>query len=347
MSETMAAPGGGDSAASAPAPAPSPAPSSDFQASAGSGNAPEAGGDATTGDLTASASPAAAASAKFRFLNREWNDLSHAEQSIKAQIGRIPETQRQNAELTRKLAEASATIEALQRVAAGQRGGEAGQGAPQGRQDGGAAPQSLAEQLATDGTLKEIAEIANDPNYGIGHAMFVMAEAMEKAVNKRFESFRGDVVDPFIQKQTQAQHVARGFSATRELVTEGFPELDNDNHSPEAEEAQAHVLDFIRQIPPETFVQDPKRFLRLAVLDYRHANGTPVFAQPPGSSGSPSDLASRAAERAAGGASPLDGTGVPRPGNGKEGPVDRMRRENKIQTEMVTTAGGRKVFRLD
>ncbi len=344
MSSPISAALAGDSAApSAPAPSPA-AGNADGQASVGSGNAPGVGGDAEAGGQTAQATPPAVPASKYRFLDREWNDQAHAEGAIKSQIGRVSSVQHENAELKRQATALQAELEALRGALVSRQIPGAGQGAPQGRQAPDAAPQSLADTLAKDGTLEFVSKIAQDPELGMGHAMYAMAQAIEKAMTERDQRIEERFATSDQRQQTE-RFVAQGFSAAKRLAAEGFPELDDNNKNPEAVEAQQYILEFLRDIPPDRFAENPGKYLRMAALDYRYSHGTPVFAQAPGSSGSPSSLLAQAAEAATPAATPMTGTGVPRPGNGAESPMDRLRRENReANAKVVRTPAGRPLF---
>ena len=136
----------------------------------------------------------------------------------------------------------------------------------------------------------------------------------------------------------------RAMSVTRELAQE-FPELDPSNESEEAQAAQQEILGIVKAFPPEMLVTNPDFVLGMAVMAYREMYGAPTFAQPPGSSGSPSAFAAEAAEAASGGALPLDGSGVPRPGTGTNSPLERIRRENReLNSKVVRTPSGRPLF---
>ncbi len=104
------------------------------------------------------------------------------------------------------------------------------------------------------------------------------------------------------------------------------------------------ILSILQEIPADYLRANPERALRMAVLEYRERNGTPIFAQQPGTSGSPSVRAAMAAEAAAPGLNPLDGSGTPRPRQGgPETPADRIRRENREATVTLTSETGRRL----
>jgi hypothetical protein len=198
----------------------------------------------------------------------------------------------------------------------------------------------FADELAQSGELQLIQKIAEDPEMGLGHAMYAMAQAFDRRVQGQLEALKAEAIEPIVQRNEKAQAVSKVFGAARQLATAGYPELDDSNHSPEAEEAQAQILEVLKTFPPEFLVQNPDRALRMAVLEYREANGTPVFAQRPGTSGSPSVRAAMAAETP--GVTPLDGVGTPRPRpGGVETAADRIRRENREVSGELRTPSGR------
>lgn len=347
------APAGGDAAASSAPASPAAAGGDVSQASAGLGHAPETGGDATTGDQTAQGDPSAAAPSKFLFGGREWNDQKHAEDSFKAQLGRLPGVQRENETLKRQLAEAQATVEALQRVAVAPRTPGQGQRTPQGQDDGSAS--SFADRLVANKEIDFLASlISDDPQIrealgpGFAKAIYGMAQLWEQEMASRDSRIEQRFVAGDT-RQHQERTVAQGFSAIRKLAANGFPELDPDNHDPAAEEAQQAFLSELQAFPPGEIARDPEFYFEAIANRVRRHFGTPVFAKPPGSSGSPSELAAAAAEAAgnAGSPTPLDGPGVPRPRpGGRETPQDRMRRENREVTAARTefSPSGRPIF---
>jgi hypothetical protein len=207
----------------------------------------------------------------------------------------------------------------------------------------------FAKGLAESGELDVINQIANDPNMGIGHAMFRMAELFEKRLQEQTEGVREEVLGQFEQTQVRSQQeraVVHAIGQAKALAAD-YPELDENNHSDEAVTAQQGILEILKALPQgaEWLASDPGEALRYAAERYRRMNGTPIFAQPPGTSGSPSARAAQAAEAAAGASAavPLDGTGVPRqrPNGQPETMADRIRRENRELSKMAKTPSGR------
>lgn len=217
-----------------------------------------------------------------------------------------------------------------------------GQGSPQAVQGGGA-PGSFAERLATSGDLDFISQLAEEK--GIGHAMFEMARLMEQHTQEQIQGIRDQEITPFIENFQLQQGVTQLLSSVKPILSE-FPELEADSDtSPEVAEAHEYVLNTLKDLPPAWLAQNGPSAIRRAILEYRHLYGTPNFANPPGSSGSPSHYALAAAER--GGMQPLNGSGLPpqRFGNGQEAPQDRLRRENQqINAKTLRTPSGRALW---
>lgn len=307
------------------------------------GNAPGGGTDAGGVAAAGVVEPSGAASAEFQILNRRFRDQKHAEEVLGSEIARTRAMQRENAKLQNEFQQAQAELQALRQMVSVRSGAGLGQGSEQGRQGSGG-PSAFADELVQSGDLELIKSIAEDPNMGFGHAMYAMAQAFEKRMDSRLEQLRSEAIEPIVLRNAQAQVLARGMSAAKELAVQ-FPELADDNQSPEAEEAQQEILQTMTSFPREWLAEDPGRALRMAVLDYRHRHGVPVFAQAPGTSGSPSGLAASAAEAAAQrvASEPLDGSGVPRqrPSGQPETFADRVRRENREVARVVKTPSGR------
>src|SRR3989304_3268796 len=237
MSEDCGAPS--DSAAGAPGSA-----ADTNTASADTGNALGVGDDAAAGHGEAQQG-SAPQSGGFLFNGRLYRDQAHAEQAYKAQVGRVPEVQRQNAEYQRQVAQYEAELQALRQAVASQ--GYQGQG--QGRQYGGQEAQSFAKELADSGELEFIANLAD--THTVGHAMYAMAEAMEKRMESQFQQFEAEKVIPFQMQQEIQQGTQRLLNNVKPMLSE-FPELEADaDLVPEAAEAQDFVLNAVRGFPPE------------------------------------------------------------------------------------------------
>jgi hypothetical protein len=250
--------------------------------------------------------------------------------------------QKQNADLQRQYEASQAQIASLNALVSSGRG----QGTV--KRDAQAGPQSLAARLAKSGELRAFVEMAEDPQIGLEGAFYALTETLEKHQAEALDRLRSEAIEPITTRAAQERGVANAIGAAQRLASSGFPELDDSNHSPEAEEAQSEILAILQDtFSPEQIAQNPERTLRTAVLEYRHLHGTPVFAVAPGTSGSPSARAAAAAEAAAAAATPvpLDGTGTPRPRmGGPEGPQDRLRRENRaLASREATTPSGRKL----
>ena len=345
MSDSSPAPVSSDSAAAAPESSTAAVVES---ASAGAGNAPGAGVDAVGSSVESGGSPAAQAAARFRILNREFNDQKHAETVLGSEITRARTTQRELAEAKKQAELYQAEINALRSMAVRPPGGAVGQGRSEGQQPS-AGPKSFAKELAENGELDVIAKIFSDPEMGPGHAMYRMAELFDKRQQEQVGQVREEILGQFQQTQVRSQQeraVAKAIGVTKTLSAD-YPELDANNQSDEAIEAQQGILEIIKALPQgaEWLATDPEEALRYAAERYRRTNGTPMFAQPPGTSGSPSVLAAHAAEKAAGAAAsvPLDGSGVPRqrPDGQRESYADKIRRENRELSQGTKSPSGR------
>jgi hypothetical protein len=294
------------------------------------------------------ASPAAQAAARFRILNREFNDQKHAETVLGSEITRARTTQRELAEAKKQAELYQAEINALRSMAVRPPGGAVGQGRSEGQQPS-AGPKPFAKELAETGELDVIAKIFSDPEMGPGHAMYRMAELFDKRQQEQVGQVREEILGQFQQTQVRSQQeraVAKAIGVTKALSAD-YPELDGNNQSDEAIEAQQGILEIIKALPQgaEWLATDPEEALRYAAERYRRTNGTPMFAQPPGTSGSPSVLAAHAAEKAASAAAsvPLDGSGVPRqrPDGQRESYADKIRRENRELSQGTKSPSGR------
>jgi hypothetical protein len=320
------------------------APAGGDAASAGSGDAPGAGGDAQVdapaGTPEGQATPAQV-SAAYKILNREFRDQKHAEEVLGAEVGRARGLQK-------SLNERDAEIKALRELLA--RPTQVGPGQVQGSPDGKpqSDPKSFADELANSGELELLAKIAQDPEMGIGHAMYAMAQAFDKRLDDRLDQFRSDAIDPVGRRVEGSEQLARAFSAV-ESLTKDFPELLDygENAPPEVQDAQARILDTLSKVPPEWLANNPKDAIWFAVKRNREQYGTPVIANQPGTSGSPSAMVAAAAEKASAASAsiPLDGPGVPPQGErtGPETLTERWRREASHLPKEATSPSGRKL----
>lgn len=316
------------------------------EASALTGSAPGGGVDAVVAEGTPAAA-AVASAAKFRILNREFNDQRHAEEILGSEIGKVRGLQRQNAELMKAKEQYEAELGALRELVQRSRQGQGQGGAEVERTVG---PGSFAKELAENGELDVIAKIFADPEMGPAHAMYRMAELLDERNSRQVEQVREELRGELSQREVRSQQeraIAKAISVTRSLARD-YPELDESNQSDEAIQAQQGILQILQSLPQgaEWLASDPEEALRYAAERYRRSYGTPVFAQPPGTSGSPSVRAAAAAEQVAAGqaATPLDGSGVPRQrASGQpESPIERIRRENReVNKKVATTPSGR------
>ena len=316
-------------------------------ASVPAGNAPGGDGDAgVAGGATDSAAFSPAAQ-PYSILKRNFRDQKHAEEVLGSEIGMTRGLQRQNAELTKRVELMSQELESLRPLIAARAAQGQGQVVP-GAQPSGE-PKSFAKELVDGGDLDVIAQMFADPNMGPAHAMYYMAELLDKRNTSSLEQMRSEVRSEFDRAATRTQQeraVAKAIGATHKLRSD-YPELDPDNQSDEAAEAQQEILKILQGLPQgaEWLAREPEEALRYAAERYRRQYGAPMFATPPGTSGSPSARAAAAAEAMGNAsASALDGSGVPRQrANGQpESPIERLRRENReIQTRVAKTPSGR------
>jgi hypothetical protein len=283
--------------------------------------------------------------AEFQILNRKFKDQKEAERVLGAEIGQKRNVQKENAQLKAQLQKFEAELTGMRSLLQNN-GGAQGQGVPGESKSPG--PKSFARELAENGELEVIAKIFADPEMGPAHAMYRMAELLDERQNKSLEQVRNEMTSQFQQQQTRSQQeraIAKTFGVVKNLA-QSFPELDETNESEEAAEAQQEIFNILKDsFTPEQIATNPERCIRMAVVEYRNAYGTPVFAQAPGTSGSPSVRAAQASEMQAAttASTPLEGSGVPRQrGNGPESPVERIKRENReFNKKIATTPSGR------
>lgn len=326
-------------------------------ASATPGPTPGGGGDAAQPDA-ASVAAATSAAEKFRFLGREFDDSKKAEEAFGAEINQKRATQRENATLKK-------TLEGLQQEVATLRAFIG----PNGRQpapgsNGDQAPIAFADDLAKSGELELFAQIAQDPNMGPGHMAYAMAQAFDKHYSSKLDAMREEIRGELGSRDARGAYeasLARTMTAATKLSSE-FPELDPKNESEEAEAAQTAVLEHLQSTPqvevliggrPQMVPQGvlwlknaPADALRWAASEVRRQRGVPVFAHPPGTSGSPSARIAAASERAAAATAgePIDGNGTPRPrpGGGKPKTLaEEWRQDKETRRREVATPGGR------
>jgi len=280
-------------------------------ASAGSGHAPGAGDDATSGQggqAAAAASPGPAAGA-FTFAGRQFPSQAKAEEWAKSHVGRVPDLQRKVATYEQQLATQRDELDRATRALA-LRHAEGGQGGQSGK-DAASGPKSWADELVDSGELEFIADLAETK--GLGHAVYALAQQFDKRFQGALKEQLQGAVGPIQQRREFEEHVGRTLTAVRQLSSD-YPELDESNQSPEAAEARDEIIRIWTSLPREFALGDPGEALRYAAFRYRNQHGTPTWAVPPATSGSPSAGVARAAERA--GAVPdgavLDGSGTPR-----------------------------------
>ncbi len=307
---------GGDGSAATVAPDSSPHAADQSQVSGDVGAAQSASGDlGVAPGVAVDAAPAAEvvppAPSEFLFGGRRFTTQKQAEDFYRSQAGRVPEMQRKTAEQERQIAELSSTVQALQRAlsvgpqAVGQEPGSArGVQTPAGSKP-------FADRLVESGDLQFITELAEQK--GLGHAIYALADIMDNEINQVREQIRNEEILP-ITRQSQFREVqGRALGVARGLGSE-FPELDYTNQSPEAVETQQAFVSTLKQFPPEFVAANPEFTMLAAALVTRHQQGIPVFAQQPGTSGSPSALAAAAAEAQFQVPGPIDGSSArPRP----------------------------------
>lgn len=360
MSEDAGTPAPSSGAPAASAPGGADVAAGSTAASAVTGNAPGGGGDAVAADQTApQASPTSPA--KFRLLDREFTDQKHAEQVLKSELTRARQREREFSEAQNQINQYKAELDALRSVVAKQPSQVPGQVVPKGSSGMPNGPGSFARELAENGELELIAKIFSDPEMGPAHAMYRMAEVMDEKYSRALSDMKQEIHGELSQRDlTARQHqaVAQAIGVSRSLISD-YPEFDENNQSEEAVQAQNGIVEILKALPqvpgPDGnmvsmasvwLASNPEQALRWAADTYRRSYGTPIFAQTPGTSGSPSAKAAQAAEAAAAGAvaTPLDGSGVPRQrSNGQaETPLERIKRENReFGKKIAKTPSGR------
>lgn len=264
---------------------------------------------------------------------------------MRSQLGRFPETQRQLAEFQRQNAELSARLEALQSAFASNYapGPPNAQGVGQGSST---SPSSVgfADELVKSGDLQFIADLAEEK--GLAHAIYALADRFDQRQRALLGELEDGIMEQAVlpmQRHTEfSTHMSSMMGAARQLAQE-YPELNEQDQSPEAQEAQGAIAEILKELSPEWTLQNPHRALRIAVEEYRRQNGTPGFAFQPGTSASPSARAALASELAQASVSPLSGQGVPRPRpNGvPESDAERIRRENRAASNVLKSPSGR------
>lgn len=348
------------------------------EASAAGGSAPASGGDAQVvgsgsdgGAPEGSPSGESEAAAAFRILNREFRDQKHAEEVLGSEIGAKRGLQRQNADLTKKLQQYEALLENLQ----GQnlRGNGSGGNVQAPKQEATEEVKSFAEHLAKSGELEYLNKLAQNPEIGVAGAIYEALKAKEtwdqqhgnEGLQKEISGLKQLFVETEGARATEAR-TARIVTATKKLTAE-YPELDDlpPEASDEAHEERQQMWQAIwaqlqstpPAIDPETgktipngFIwlkAEPEKAIRYAVKSFRETYGTPVFAQAPGTSESPSARVAAAAERRSSGGDALDGSGVPRSKSGDGKPqtlADTWRQDSqKLKGREATTPSGRRL----
>jgi len=344
------------------------------EASAGGGDAPAAGDDARVGGeavegeaVKAEAAPAVSP-AEFLILNRKFRDQKHAEEVLGSEIGAKRGLQKQNAELSKRLERMEAQIEDYSTRFRGEGSGKKGQG--QG-QESNAEPESFADHLTKSGQLEFFNKLAQNPEIGVAGAIYEALKAQEEWQGKHQDQRVSQLEERIVQgdaQRVQEAALARTFTAAKSLTSE-FPELDDaDSSAPdeaheEREQIHATIIGYLQSTPqaihPQTgqsvptgvmwLQEKPEEAIRWAVTRFRSEYGTPVFAQPPGTSESPSAKAAAAAEKkaAAGAPEPLDGSGVPRQREGDSKPktlADKWRDgSTNLKGREATTPSGRRL----
>jgi len=283
----------------------------------------------------------------FEFGGKRWNSRVEAQRYFNlSNVGRLPQIQRQFNEAEQRLAEQAREIETLRR-ALGPASSAVGQG--QGTANGQApppGPHGFAEKFVKSGDLEFITGLLQDSDPQVGVQKFTVAllDRVDREMNERLEQVRSEEIQPILRQRQFEQHMGSAMGAARNLA-QPFPELDNENHSPEAEEHQQAFVENLKQFPPEFTASNPEFAMLAAALVTRYQHGTPILAQAPGTSGSPSARAALASEQAYAAATgtPIDGSGTPRPrlDGGGETPLDRIRRENAAAPGNFRTPSGK------
>ena len=304
-------------------------------ASAGSGGTPGSGDDAKASDGAGQAEGAVAPVASpvpagpYRFANREFPSQEKAEEYFRSQVGRVPDLQRRVAQmeqLEQQYSELQRNLAVLQ-----SRGLAQGGNGAVSQQSAQAQAQTFQDQLVQSGDLKFIAEMAQEDlenGKGLGRAFYAMAEKFGERLQTEMQRFESERFTP-MQQQQEFQQAMTGVAAAVNSLKSEFPELDDENKSPEAAEARTAILETFKSFPPEQSIRNPREVLAYAAWKYRQTHGIPVFAQPPGTSTSPSALAAQAAEAAQPAGMVLEGTGVPpqRPNGVPETPQESLARD--------------------
>ena len=316
MSEVTAGtvPGGEGTAATAPestSPAADQAQLSDVtgaaqSASDDSGLAPGAAIDAAPAAEITPPAPS-----EFVFGGRRFASQKQAEDYFRSQIGRVPDMQRKTAEQDRQIAELSSTVQALQRaLSVGPQAAGPEPGSARGVQTP-AGPKAFADRLVESGDLQFITQLAEEK--GLGHAIYALADLMGNEINQVREQIRTEEIQPFVRQGQFREVETRALGVARNLGSQ-FPEFDAQNQAPEAIEAQQEFVSTLKQFPPEFVAGNPELAMLATALVTRYHHGTPIFAQAPGTSGSPSARAAAAAEAGMETPGPIDGSAArPRP----------------------------------
>jgi hypothetical protein len=313
--DSAATPGDGDSAGDGlpgfPVPAGGADGGSDVDvASVDSGHAPAAGDDAGPVGGAPPATAAAAPAGGFTFAGKAYKDVAAAEAEFKSLGGRVPGLQKTLAERESALAEREAELQRMHRaLSLTQAEREQGKDGKKVEPEPG-----FADSLLKSGDLDVIAELAETK--GMKSALYTLADALEQRVGalvKREVGTVNETVQGITHQDQVKQTISRVVTAARQLSPD-YPELA-ESENPEVQEARQEILAIYKSYPPEFTLHFPGDALRLAVIRYRDTHGTPTWAQPPGSSGSPSAGIVKAAEAAAAAATApaIDGTATPRP----------------------------------
>ena len=249
---------------------------------------------------------------EFVFGGRRFQTQKQAEDFFRSQTGRVPEMQRKTAEQDRQIAELSQTVQALQRaLSVGPQAPGREPGTARGVQTPAAGPKSFADRLVESGDLQFVTQLAEEK--GLGHAIYALSELMGNEISQVRDQIRNEEIQPLLRQGQFREVEGRALGVARSLGQE-FPELDYKNQSPEAVESQEAFVSNLKQFPPEFVAANPDFSMLAAALVTRHQQGVPVFAQAPGTSGSPSALAAAAAEAGMETPGPIDGSSArPRP----------------------------------
>ena len=219
--------------------------------------------------------------------------------------------QHENEELKRTNAAIMAEVDALRHALTTREASGREQGTARGVQTP-AGSKPFVERFR-DEELPFLMSLLQDPENGAQKFTYALAEIMGNEMQSLEQRIVEQHFQPFVRQAQFREHESRALGAARNLGSE-FPEFDNGNQAPEAVEAQQAFVSTLKQFPPEWTVANPEMAMLATALLTRYQHGTPIFAQAPGTSGSPSARAALAAEAGMETPGPIDGSSArPRP----------------------------------